>query len=129
VHNQFTLISQRASGLIDDANERGVAVLNAAPYGGGMLAKGPGVIPTYCYSVDDERIRERARVMEAICRDGGVPLSAAALQFSLRDERITSTVVGVSRPQRLDETARLAAWPIPNQVWEALLPLTVGSDS
>ena len=92
-----------------------------------MLAKGPGVIPTYCYSVDDERIRERARAMEAICREAGVPLAAAALQFSLRDERITSTVVGVSRPRRLEETARLATWPIADSVWEALLPFTVGT--
>lgn len=126
VHNQFTLISQRATGLIDHAVERGVAVLNAAPYGGGMLAKGPDVIPTYCYGIDDERIRERARAMEAICRDAGVPLAAAALQFSLRDDRIASTIVGVSRPSRLEETARLATWPIPDGVWETLLPLTVG---
>ena len=125
VHNQFTLISQAADGLIADAAQRGVAVLNAAPYGGGMLAKGPDVIPTYCYSIDDERIRERARAMGAVCRDAGVPLAAAALQFSMRDERIASTVVGVSRPARLEETARLAAWPIPDFVWEALLPLTV----
>jgi D-threo-aldose 1-dehydrogenase len=129
VHNQFTLISQAASALINDAFGRGVAVLNAAPYGGGMLAKGPDVIPTYCYVIDDERIRQRARAMEAICREAEVPLAAAALQFSMRDERIASTVVGVSRPSRLEETTRLATWSIPEPVWEALLPFTTSPDS
>jgi D-threo-aldose 1-dehydrogenase len=123
VHNQFTLISQAADGLIDAAAEKGVAVLNAAPFGGGMLAKGPEVVPTYCYGIDDQRIRDRARAMDAVCREAGVPLAAAALQFSLRDERIASTVVGISRPARVDEMARLAAWIIPDAVWDALEPL------
>ena len=128
VHNQFTLISQAADRLIDEANARGVAVLNAAPYGGGMLAKGPDAVPTYCYGIDDEHIRERARAMQSVCRAAGIPLAAAALQFSMRDGRITSTVVGVGRPARVHETARLATWPIANSVWESLLPLAANQD-
>ena len=46
-----------------------------------------------------------------------VPLAAAAIQFSLRDERISSTLVGFSRPERVDETVRLTDWPIPDELW------------
>jgi D-threo-aldose 1-dehydrogenase len=51
-----------------------------------------------------------------------VPLAAAALQFSLRDERITSTIVGMSRPERLQQTLQLAAHPIPDELWRRLEP-------
>ena len=48
-HNRFTLIDRGAGPLMDDAARRGVAFVNAAPYGGGMLAKGPGAQPRYAY--------------------------------------------------------------------------------
>ena len=37
-HNRFTLIDQSAEPLLAEAAELGVAVLNAAPFGGGILA-------------------------------------------------------------------------------------------
>ncbi len=58
--------------------------------------------------------------MEQICREYDVPLAAAALQFSTPDPRIGSTVVGVSRPERVDETVALASLAIPEPTWERL---------
>jgi D-threo-aldose 1-dehydrogenase len=52
-----------------------------------------------------------------------VPLAAAVLQFSMRDLRITSTIVGVSRLEQVNETVRLASWDVPEQLWEKLDPL------
>ena len=48
-HNRFTLIDRSAEPLMDDACQRGVAFVNGAPYGGGILAKGPDVQPKYAY--------------------------------------------------------------------------------
>ncbi len=58
--------------------------------------------------------------MAALCRRYGVPLGAAALQFSLRDPRIVSTIVGVSRPERVTETLALASHAIPEELWSQL---------
>jgi D-threo-aldose 1-dehydrogenase len=63
--------------------------------------------------------------IQAICREYGVPLAAAALQFSLRDPRITSTIVGVTRPERIQQTLALAALPIPDQVWSRLAAVAI----
>src|SRR6266567_2206173 len=41
-------------------------------------------------------------------------------QYSLRDRRITSTIVGISRPERLTETIVLAEYPIPAELWGEL---------
>jgi D-threo-aldose 1-dehydrogenase len=58
--------------------------------------------------------------MEAACRRYGVPLAAAALQFSMRSELIDATVVGVSSPQRIAQTIELARAAIPDELWSEL---------
>ena len=119
-HNRYTLLDRSAEPLFRSAAGRGLGVLNAAPYGGGMLSKGPGVQQKYAYGSRDDRIREAAEAMEASCRRYDVPLAAAALQFSMRSEIISSTVVGVSSPQRIDQTLELAAVAIPDELWSEL---------
>ena len=47
-------------------------------------------------------------------------MAAAALQASLRHPGITSTIVGMSRPARIQETLRLAELPLPEGIWVAL---------
>jgi D-threo-aldose 1-dehydrogenase len=44
---------------------------------------------------------EQVRAIQGACREFDVPLAAAALQFSLKDPRIASTIVGMSRPERV----------------------------
>jgi D-threo-aldose 1-dehydrogenase len=63
--------------------------------------------------------------MSEVCREHGVPLAAAALQFSMKDPRVVSTIVGLSRPERVEQTLELAAHPVPDELWprlEALVP-------
>ena len=122
-HNRWTLVDRSANALIDEAVALGVGVVNGAPFGGGILAKGSAAMPTYAYSAASAVVLDRVRAMERACQEHGVPLAAAALQFSTRDPRIASTIVGVSRPERIAETARLATWEIPDALWQVLDPL------
>ncbi len=122
-HNRWTLVDRSADALLDEAAALGVGVVNGAPFGGGILAKGSAALPKYAYSAAPAVVLDRVRAMEQACEEHGVPLPAAALQFSTRDPRIDSTIVGVSRPERVEETVRLASWHIPDELWEALEPL------
>ena len=119
-HNRYTLLNVAADPLWDLAARRGVAAVNAAPYGSGILAKGPDAYPRYAYQDVAGGLLARARRIADICACNDVPLAAAALQFSLRDPRITSTIVGISRPERLAQTVDLARHPIPDEVWAEL---------
>jgi len=119
-HNRYTLLNRSADPLLEMAAQRGMAVLNAAPYGSGILAKGPDAYARYAYQDASEVMVERTRQLQAICGRYDVPLAAAALQFSLRDARITSTIVGVTRPERIEETLSLAQHPIPDALWAEL---------
>ena len=119
-HNRYTLVDRTAEPLLDIAAERGVAALNAAPYGSGILAKGPDAYARYEYREAPREMVEQVRKMEGACREAGVPLAAAALQFSLRDPRVVSTIVGISRPERVGQTLELATRPIPDELWDRL---------
>ena len=90
------------------AADRGLGVLNAAPYGGGMLSKGPRCSRS-TRTGPETTGSAGGEAMEAACRRYDVPLAAAALQFSMRSELIDSTVVGVSSPERIAQTLELAA--------------------
>lgn len=126
-HNRFNLITRSANSLLDIAASRGMAVLNAAVYGGGMLAKGPDRWSRFAYREAAPQLIDCVRQIEALCRRHDVPLAAAALQFSLRDPRITSTIVGMTRPGRVAETLALAEHPIPDEVWPQLDEIARGA--
>ncbi len=121
-HNRYTLLNQTAEPLIDLAARRGIGVLNAAPYGSGLLAKGPDAYPRYAYTEAPSEMVSRARAIDQMCREYDVPLAAAALQFSLRDPRLDSTIVGMTRPERVRQTLDLAAFHIPRELWQRLEP-------
>jgi D-threo-aldose 1-dehydrogenase len=119
-HNRYTLLNRAAEPLIQLGTARGMAVINAAPYGGGILARGPDAVPRYAYRDADATTLERARRMQGICGEYGVPLAAAALQFSMRDARLASTVVGMTRPERVQQTIEFAEWQTSAEMWDRL---------
>jgi D-threo-aldose 1-dehydrogenase len=127
-HNRYTLVNRNADPLIKLALERGMAVFNAAPYAGGAFAKGTASFRRYVYQEAGDATLEPLRRIEAICARYGVPAGAVALQFSLRDPRITSTICGVSKPERVAETVAWAAVPVPDALWEEVTALPFSSD-
>src|SRR5215831_9429203 len=81
-HNRFTLLTTEADSFWDVCRKQGVAAINAAAYGSGILAKGPSAYPRYMYSDASMELLERAYKFEKLCASYGVPLAAVALQFS-----------------------------------------------
>ena len=116
-HNRYTLIDRSAEPLLEAASRRGLGISNAAPYGSGILAKGADQYPRYMYGQATDAQLAQVRRIEAVCRRHAVPLAAAALQFSLRDPRVSATIIGMSKPERIAETARLATHAIPAALW------------
>ena len=119
-HNRYTLLNTEANSFWDVCQQHNVAAVNAAPYGSGMLAKGTAAYPRYMYGEAPQEMIERTQQIEALCQQYNVPLAALALQFSLRNPRIASTIVGISRPERVTETVKLVRYPVPAALWHAL---------
>ncbi|MGJ8583975.1 MAG: aldo/keto reductase [Marinosulfonomonas sp.] len=123
-HNRWTILNRQADEMFDYAHEQGMAILNAAPYAGGVLAKGSAVMPRLTYQLASEASLAPVRAVEALCATHGISPGALALQFSIRDPRITSTIVGVSKPERITQTLNWADEEISDAVWEEVAALS-----
>jgi len=126
VHNRWTLLDRSAGDLLDDAAGRGLGLINAAVYGGGILAAPPSPgTARYGYRPAPPEVLDAVESMRAVCVRFGIDLTTAALQFSLRDPRFATTVVGMSRPSRVETTLAAARRPVDDAIWpelEVLLP-------
>ncbi|MCC2313735.1 aldo/keto reductase [Cellulomonas xiejunii] len=129
VHNRWTLVDRSAGAIIAEARAQGMGVLNAAVYGGGILARGPGDAASYGYRPAPPALLEAVDAMRAVCARYGTDLRTAALQFSLRDERFAATIVGMSRPERVAQTLAAAAAVLPDDLFDELETLVPPSDT
>lgn len=127
-HIPYGLMDRAAEPLIQDAVSREVAFVNAAPFTGSLVLHGAG---RSIHGMNMERgpaLLERSDKMRMICAAHGIPLAAAALQFSTLDPRIASTIAGVSNPAQAGFVTDLAQWRIPSCVWDDLLDLVEEAD-
>ena len=119
-HNRWTVVNQSAGPMFADAAARGIAILNAAPYAGGVLAKGSAQMPRVTYQPGTDVTLAPVRAVEALAARHDVAPGAVALQFSLRSERVTSTIAGVSKPDRIAQTLGWMNEDIPDALWTEL---------
>lgn len=119
-HNRFTLLDRSADALFDASTKRGLGITNAAPYGAGVLTGDRRFAGSYGYAPMTAEVAAGHERVRLACEAAGVPLAAAALQFSMRDARIHSTIVGLSSRARLDAAIADAAMDIPPALWDEL---------
>jgi D-threo-aldose 1-dehydrogenase len=119
-HSRFTLLDRSAAPLLDHAVAANVGVLNAAPFGGGLLSEFPLSTREYGYTDARAETFAAANAIGLFLEQHGIPLRAAALQWSTRDSRIDSTIVGALTPKQLGNLIALAEYPIGAEVWEEL---------
>jgi D-threo-aldose 1-dehydrogenase len=119
VHNRWTLVDRSAGPLFQRAAEEEMAVVNAAVYGGGLLTASGGN-GNYAYRPAAPAVCDAAAAMSEVCRRWGTDLATAALQFSLRDPKITATVTGFTKQSTLARTLDAAEVELPDAFWEEL---------
>lgn len=119
-HNRYNLIYRTADPLLNLAAEKNMGVLSAAPFASGILAKGSAAYPRFAYRPATEDIMRRVKELEKICEEYNVPLKTVALHFSLRDPRITSTIIGVSKPSRIADTIQIYETVVPDEIWKEI---------
>jgi D-threo-aldose 1-dehydrogenase len=119
-HNRWTLLDRSADSLLSAAAARNLGVTNGAPYGAGVLTGDPRFQGTYGYKPIHPLTQKALDGIIAVCREAGVPLAAAAIQFSMRDPRVHSSIVGVSSLERWEEAVAFAETDIPAGFWDAI---------
>ena len=126
-HNRFTLLNRQANEMYDYAYKKNISIINAAPYAGGVLAKGPSNFKKITYQDVTEEKLAPAREIEKVCKKYNVEMGAAALQFSMKDKRITSTLCGVTSIQSIEKNLSWAKTSIPEEFWNEVLKLPYSS--
>lgn len=117
----YTLLDQAAlHGPLATCIRRGIKVIVGSPFASGVLTNPGDPTLTYGYEPVPDAIRARALAIEAACRENGVPLKAAALQFPLLHPAVVSVIPGAVSPDQVRENARLMEYPIPPDLWSAL---------
>jgi D-threo-aldose 1-dehydrogenase len=121
---RYSLLDRSAAErLIPECGRRGVRLIIGGPYNSGILARDDlGTTETlhYDYAQAPAEIVARARALAGLCARFGVRLPAAALQFPLRDPRVSTVIAGVANAREVEELVERAGAAIPDQVWAKL---------
>jgi D-threo-aldose 1-dehydrogenase len=121
IAGRWTLADRTAQPLLDRCAQRGVAVLAAAPFNSGLLARPrPAAAATFNYQPASRPMLERARVLADVCDSAGISLPQAALQFPLRHPAVASVVTGLSSGAEVDAAIAHLRVPIGDEVWARL---------
>ena len=125
---RYTLLDQSAlDELLPLCVEKGISVTLGGPYNAGVLASDLARGKTYRYTTAQStnaavppEMLDRARRIKAVCDRHGVPLRAAALQFGLAHPAVAATIPGAKSVAELEDNLRLAAFPVPSDLWDEL---------
>lgn len=119
---RYTLLDRTAEReLLPLAVEHDVAIVAAGVYNSGLLSS-PEVPADarFDYSQAPAALISGARDMAALCREYGVTLPDAAVQFALRHPAVRSVVLGARTVEHVTSGVERARVEIPAELWERL---------
>ncbi len=121
-YNQYTLQNTRfADETVPWLKERGIGVMNAGPFSARLLTNAP--LPAWLK--EPESVKAAARSAAALCASRGSDIAKLALQFSIFNPDIATTVAGSANPSNIRQWARWAEEPIDQDLLREVLALFV----
>lgn len=118
---RYTLLEHEAlQKFLPLCVERGASVVVGGGFNSGILATGAVPGAKYNYAPAPAEIMNRVAAMERVCREFGVPLPAAALQFVVAHPAIPSFVMGTRTVEQLQKNLAWFQHPIPGEFWVTL---------
>jgi aryl-alcohol dehydrogenase-like predicted oxidoreductase len=119
-YNQYTLQNTRlADELIPCLKAKGVGIMNAGPFSARLLTNAP--LPKWLK--EPEEVKAAARRAAGHCARKGVDVAKLAIQFSISNPDITTTIAGSANPENIRNWAKWAAEPIDEQLLAEVLEI------
>ena len=123
-HHDFNLANSSAyDTVIETARGYGVGVVNGSIMFNGYLGGAdPDALRERAgkHGSVDEDVINRVRMLWKWCMDREIDLGTLNLQYCLREPKIGSTVIGFSRPDRVDQNVEAYLASFDEEVWEEL---------
>jgi D-threo-aldose 1-dehydrogenase len=118
---RYTLLEQDAlDSFLPLCEERNVVIALGGGYNSGILATGAVEGAHYNYTVAPEPILVRVRAIEELCKEFGVALKSAALQFVLAHPCVPTVIPGTRSLGHLEDNLKQISAPIPVDFWSEL---------
>jgi aryl-alcohol dehydrogenase-like predicted oxidoreductase len=112
-YNQYTLQNTRfADEAVPYLKAKGVGAMNAGPFSARLLTNAP--LPAWLK--EPGNVKAAARKAAEHCTAKGVDIAKLALQFSIANPDIATTVSGSANPNNIRNWAKWAAEPLDRQL-------------
>jgi aryl-alcohol dehydrogenase-like predicted oxidoreductase len=112
-YNQYTLQNTRfADETIPYLKSKGIGAMNAGPFSARLLTNAP--LPPWLKEPD--AVKAAARQAAALCAQRGNDIAKLALQFSVANPDITTTIAGSANPDNIRRWAQWVAEPMDEQL-------------
>ena len=112
-YNQYTLQNTRfADEAVPYLISKNVGVMSAGPFSARLLTNAP--LPVWLK--EPETVKAAARATAAHCASRGSDIAKLALQFSLANPDIATTVAGSANPHNIRNWAKWASEPIDHEL-------------
>ncbi len=119
-YNQNTLQNTRfADETVPYLKAKGVGALNAGPFSARLLTNAP--LPAWLK--EPEEVKAAARAAAALCASRGSDIAKLALQFSIENPDITSTIAGSANPENIRRWAQWAEEPVDRELLAEVLAI------
>jgi L-galactose dehydrogenase len=119
-YNQYTLQNTRfADETVPYLKSKGVGIMNAGPFSARLLTN--ATLPAWLK--EPESVKAAARKAAEVCAKKGSDIAKLALQFSLANPDITTTVSGSANPDNIRNWAKWAAEPIDQELLAEVLAI------
>ncbi|QNK01360.1 aldo/keto reductase [Dyella telluris] len=102
--------------LMPAAAAQGVDIVVGGPYSSGVLVGGEH----FEYGAVPPHVAAKVETIRTLCASFGVPVKAAALQFSLAHPASAAVIPGASKPERIREDHAALRTLIPADFWHEL---------
>jgi aryl-alcohol dehydrogenase-like predicted oxidoreductase len=106
-YNQYTLQNTRLADLVPFLKQRDVGIMNAGPFAARLLTNAP--LPAW--HKEPEEVKRTCQRAAQHCQARGVDIAQLALQFSIDNADLATTVVGSANPDHIREWAEWAEAP------------------
>lgn len=113
---RYTLLEQQSLAFMDKCTKLGVGIVVAGPFNSGLLAGNK----KFNYTEAPADILARVYELQAACREEGVSLQAAALQFPLAHPAAITIVSGARTADQIKSNVEWFAEEIPASFWQHL---------
>ena len=112
-YNQYTLQNTRfADEAVPYLISKNIGVMSAGPFSARLLTNAP--LPVWLK--EPESVKAAARAAAAHCASRGSDIAKLALQFSLANPNIATTVAGSANPHNIRNWAKWASEPIDHEL-------------